>query len=330
MVPKETFQKEAPVPTWLEEAGTEKLAVRNILCPVDFSDFSLRAFRYAVSIARHFQASLFVEHTVQIPVSVFLEGADMKSVQSNLQASREEADRNLRHLVARSGVEISEVYLAVKEGDVCDQILQTIREHRIDLVVMGTHGHKGFSRLVLGSVAEHIIHEALCPVLVVSRPGAEFVAPDDQEPVHLKTILAATDFSPNSGRALTYALRWAAEWSSKLILFHSVAKPSPAMRGLVDLLPEYNPYFEKQIAEAWERLHAVLPPTTPPRCEVVYEVRQGEPKEQILQYAEERKPDLIVMGAQGAGRAAVAWGSTISAVVRDGRFPVLAIRHLEG
>ena len=100
------------------------------------------------------------------------------------------------------------------------------------------------------------------------------------------------------------------------------------MKGLIDLLPEYNPYFEKQVAEAWEKIRTQVPEAAQRRCEVAFEVCQGNAREQILQFAAERKPDLIVMGSRGLGRSSLAWGSTISGVVRDGRFPVLAIRHL--
>ena len=321
--------KEAPAQVSSEESWAGKLEIKNILCAVDFSEFSLRAFRYAAGIARHFRARLLLQHTVHVSPALFLEGTDMTAARDTIQAARHEAEKTLRRLVDQSGAEPSEVFLLVNEGDIRDRILETIAEQKIDLLVMGTHGHKGFNRLVLGSIAEHMVHEAICPVLVVSQPKTEFVALEDTEPVHLKTILAATDFSPNSGRALTYALRWASEWAGKVVLFHAVEKETPtAMKGIQDLLPEYNPYFAKQVNEAWAKIHTVIPAAARARCEAAYEVRQGNPKEQILQYAAELKPDLIVMGARGFGKTAVAWGSTISGVVRDGRFPVLAVRHL--
>ena len=313
-----------------EEPWTARLAIKNILCPVDFSEFSRRAFQYAVGIARHFQAHIFLQHSVHISPALFLEGTDPSVVQSALQASLRKANADTRRLVYESGVEISEVSLLVHEGDPRDSILEAIRQHKIDLLVMGTHGRKGFSRLLLGSVAEHVIHETICPVLVVSRPETELVALEEAEPVRLKTILLPTDFSPNSDRALTHALRWATEWGSHVILFHAVEEVPPAMRGLVDLFPEYNPHFEKQIAASWERIRKAIPEAALRACEITYEVRQGNAKEEILRYAEQKHPDLIVMGARGMGPSAVTWGSTISGVVRDGRFPVLAIRHLVG
>lgn len=322
-------QTETPIQALPEESWTSRLVLKNILCPVDFSEFSLQAFRYAVGIARHFQARLIVQHTIHIPTSIVPEGPEVITPREMLEISRQRAEKDLHRLIAESGTKGTEIYVKVNEGDVKDRIVQTVGAQNIDLVVMGTHGRKGVSRLVLGSVAEHIVHEAVfCPVLVVSRPQTGFVPGDPAGTVQLKTILAATDFSPDSGRALTHALRWASEWGGKVILFHAVEDPPPRMHGMIDLLPEFNPYFDKEVAEAWERIHRVIPEAARNRHELTYEVRQGNPKEEILRYAGESKPDLIVMGSRGSGRSSVVWGSTISGIVRDGRFPVLSVRHL--
>jgi universal stress protein A len=314
-----------------EEAWTNRLVVRNILCPVDFSEFSKKAIRYASEIAGHFGARLIVQHTVPIPTAMIPEGPAVISTEEMLRMSRAEARKELEGMISASGAEgagTKNVLVVVNAGDVKDHIVKTVGEQNVDLVVMGTHGHKGLSRLVLGSVAEHIIHEIVfCPVLVVSRPQAGFVAPQAELP-KWKTILAPMDFSPDSGRALTHALRWAAELKAKVILFHAVEDPPPRMHGMIDLLPEFNPYFDKEVAEAWERIHTVIPEAARNRCELSYEVRQGNPREEILKFAAEVRPDLIVMGSRGSGKTSVIWGGTISGLVRDGRYPVLAIRHL--
>jgi universal stress protein A len=312
-----------------EEAWTNRLVIRNILCPVDFSEFSKRAIRYASEIAGHFGARLIVQHTVPVPTALIPEGPAVISTEEMLQMSREEAKKEIHAMISESGVETKYVLVVVNAGDGKDHIVKTVGEQNIDLVVMGTHGHKGLSRLVLGSVAEHIIHEIVfCPVLVVSRPQAGFIAHQTAEPPQWKTILAPMDFSPDSGRALTHALRWAAEWKARVILFHAVEDPPPRMHGMIDLLPEFNPYFDKEVAEAWERIHSVIPEVARNRCELSYEVRQGNPREEILKFAEVVKPDLIVMGSRGSGKTSVIWGGTISHIVREGLYPVLAIRHL--
>jgi len=310
------------------ETPLERLQIKNILCPLDFSEFSQRAFNFAANIARHFQSRLFVQHVVQIPPNTYTEDAGLNTSRKFLQAELYNSGHELRRLIEGAGVEPSEIVTLLHEGGVRNRILETIQEQRIDLLVMGTHGRKGFNRLVHGSVAERIIHEATCPVLVVSRPQREFVAPQVWEPMHFKTILLATDFSRNSDRALAFALKWASELNGKVILFHAVEGIPPATQGRVDLFPEYNPYFESQIAEAWEKIRMQVPEAVQNWCEVAYEVRHGNPKEEIPKVAEEKKADLIVMGARGVGRSTIAWGSNSSGVVRDGRLPVLVVRHL--
>ena len=308
-----------------EEAWTNRLVIRNVLCPVDFSEFSRRAVRYASDIAGHFGARLIVQHTVPVPTALIPEGPSVVSSREMLEMSREEAKTELHRMISETRPEAGgakDILIVVSAGDVKDQIVKAAGEQSVDLVVMGSHGHKGFTRLIMGSLTEHLIHElAYCPVLVVSHPHAA-------EHPQWKTILAPVDFSPDSGRALTHALRWGAEWNARVILFHAVAEPPPRMHGMIDLLPEFNPYFDKEVADAWERIHTVIPEVGRKQAELSYELRQGSPREQILEYAELVKPDLIVMGSRGSGKSSVVWGSTISSIVRDGRYPVLAIRHL--
>ena len=319
---------ETPAQGMPHETPLPRLQIKKILCPVDFSEFSQRAFHYSAQIARHFQSRLFVQHVVQIPTSAHMEEAGPNAAREASQAELHSIGQKLRRLIEGAGVEPSEVITLLNEGDVRNRILETIQEQRIDLLVMGTHGRKGFNRLVWGSVTERIIHEAICPVLAVSNPQREFVASQVWEPFHLKTILLATDFSHNSDRALAFALKWASELDGKVILFHAVEKIPPAAQGRVDLFPEYNPYFESQIAEAWEKIRMQVPEAVQNWCEVACEVRHGNPKEEIPKVAEEKKADLIVMGARGVGRSTIAWGSNSSGVVRDGRLPVLVARHL--
>jgi nucleotide-binding universal stress UspA family protein len=308
------------------EPSLQRLQIKNILCPVDFSDFSGRALRYAIGLARHFGSRLFVQHTAQPSTYLFLGGmeanAGMVDIETQLQAAREE----VRRMLISTGIDTSEATVLLNEGFVPPRILETISKERIDLLVMGTHGHRGFNRLVLGSVAENIIHQATCPVLVVNRPQKNFVDPDQGE--RLRTILLATDFSRHSDRALAYALKWGCEWGSKVVLLHAVEEAATDMRGMVDLFPEYNPYFERQVANAWEKIGHLVPEAARQWCQVFYEVRQGNPKNEILRVAEEQGADLIITGARGTGRSGAPWGSVSSTVVRDGRFPALVVRGL--
>jgi len=307
-------------------SAVQRLKIENILCPVDFSDFSRRALHYAFSLARHFGSRLLVQHTVQPPAYLFLEGqgvspsAVQQYVQGQMQGSREEIAR----MLLAGGAEPAEVSVLLNVGNVCDHIVDTIAKEQIDLLIMGTHGRKGFNRWVLGSVTQGMVHRAACPVLVVGQPRRGFAHPEESQTIQLRTILLATDFSADSDRALAYALSWGCEWGAKVVVFHAVEEIPAAMKGVVDLFPEYNPYFDRQVASAWAQIRQLIPEAAEAWCEVSYEVRHSNPKEEILRVAEEKRADLIIMGARGGG-SAVPWGSVSSAVVGDGRFPVMVV-----
>jgi nucleotide-binding universal stress UspA family protein len=319
----------------------QRLQINNILCPVDFSAFSDCALRYAVGLARHFGSRLFVQHTASPPNDAFAAGMEgslglggLEQVESGYKESApgeqrphlETVREKMRQMLISNGIDTSEAIVLLNEGFIPQRIFETIDAEQIDLVVMGTHGHKGFSHLILGSVTESIVHQAACPVLTVSRPRQGSVGL--MQLASFKTILLATDFSSRSERALAYALKWASEWGARIKLFHAVQEHGPAMRGLVDLFPEYNPYFERQVAGAWRKIRSEVPEAAKQWCDVSYEVRHGNPKEEIPRVAEEIGADLIITGARGIGFSDAGRGSVSSTVVRDGRFPVLVVREL--
>jgi nucleotide-binding universal stress UspA family protein len=306
--------------------AAERLKIATILCPVDFSEFSQGAFQFAIALARHFGSRLLVQHTVQPPMHLFLEerAVNMSAVEQYFQDQLEGSREEIRRMLISNRVGFQEATILLNQGEVCERILETIAKEQVDLLVMGTHGRKGFNRLTLGSVSDGMTHQTACPTLVIGQPRAGFAAPGEQVTVRLRTILLATDFSAHSDRALTYALQWGREWNAKVIVLHAVPEIPPAMKGIVDLLPEYSSHFERQVTDTWVHIHRLIPDAAQHRCEVAYEVRHGNPKEEILRVAEEKGADLIVMGTRGGG-SAVPWGSVSSAVVPNGRFPVLVV-----
>jgi nucleotide-binding universal stress UspA family protein len=303
----------------------DPLKISSILCPVDFSEYSNRAFGYAVSLATRFGSRLFLQHTVERAQYLLLTGIDPGVARPGPEEQLHSSRDTIRQMLISSGADSTRVTTLLNQGDVSVRILETIAREPIDLVVMGTHGRKGFNRLFLGSVTEGVIHRAKCPVLAVSRPKNETAFSGTQP--KLKTILLATDFSSHSDCAAAYAMKWACEWGARLILVHVVHEISPSMRGIVHLLPEYNPLFERQIAATWQRVRQIVPQRCLPDCEISFEARHGDPSEEILRVSDETSADLIVTGARGTSGSSVPWGSVSSAVVRDGRFPVLVVRE---
>jgi nucleotide-binding universal stress UspA family protein len=310
------------------EFKPELLPVRRILCAADFSECSQAALGYALGLSRRFGARLYVQHVVPPPAYLYAEPAAAQPVADQMHAARKAAEWEIPQMIRGQGGVPSEARVMVSEGDAPTGILETIAKESIDLLVMGTHGHKGFSRLMLGSVAEGMIHRASCPVFVVSRAAVNFAPGPEVRTLHMDTILLATDFSADSDRALAYALRWGYEWGAKLVVFHAVPEASSTMHGLADLFPEYNPVFEGQMTRAWELIHHLVPEAAQRDLHTVFEVRHGDPKTEVLKVAQEKGADLIIMGARGTSSIAVPWGSVSSHVVRGSELPVMVVRRL--
>jgi nucleotide-binding universal stress UspA family protein len=139
--------------------------ISRILHPTDFSKPSVHAFELACALARDYGAQLIVLHVISPPTVVFTEGAvppDMDFLINDVRA-------RLDQLRAPDPSITFERRIA--QGQAVDSILQAIQELDVDLVVLGTHGHTGLKRLLMGSVAEQILRKAPCPVLTVKGEG---------------------------------------------------------------------------------------------------------------------------------------------------------------
>ena len=319
------MNKSTRMETKANDAALQPLEVKNILCPVDFSDFSQNALLYANGLGKHFGARVFVQHTVQ-PGVAYLGGMDPSPAVVDTEVQVRMAREEIRKMLMAARIDSSEVTLLLNSGDLATRILEAQAKERIDLLVMGTHGHHGITRLILGSTSEGIIHASVCPVLVVNRPTDGLF--DNELGKGFKSLLLATDFSGYSDRALTVALKWAHEFKARLTLYHCVEEVPSAMKGITDIFPEYNPFFEKQRAKAWEQMEHMVPESARKELQVVCEVRHGNPKEEIFRVAAEKTADLIVTGARGTGKPDSPWGSVSSTVVRNGKIPVLVVRAL--
>ncbi len=143
---------------------------KTILVPVDFSESGDRALDYAVSLAKVFGASIVALHAYEIPTYGVLDGAYV--VPSDIAAKLADAStKALESLVAARRSSFPDLRGELKHDDPCTAILRGIADHGVDLVVMGTHGRKGLSHFLLGSVAERVIRTSPVPVITVRAPS---------------------------------------------------------------------------------------------------------------------------------------------------------------
>ncbi|MBL8868189.1 MAG: universal stress protein [Planctomycetaceae bacterium] len=135
------------------------MQLRRILCPVDFSECSLRAAEYAFGLAQRCRATVEIVHVWQ-PGG---KGAEFRGPMSAYVGEEAEVGRALERIRPAFADVACRHHLLV--GDPADEIVTLAIEHQIDLIVIGTHGRTGLSRWILGSVAETILRKAPCPVL---------------------------------------------------------------------------------------------------------------------------------------------------------------------
>lgn len=146
------------------------LAFKIIVVPTDFSDHSLRALPYAVSLAERFNARLkvvFVSEPALQVADVAWVGVDERSMS---QEHLEEARRNLERIALEQVPTDVQVDAEVLTGDAVEAVISYARDVNADLVVMATHGRGGLSHMLMGSVAEQIVRKAPCPVLTLKQP----------------------------------------------------------------------------------------------------------------------------------------------------------------
>jgi nucleotide-binding universal stress UspA family protein len=149
------------------------LPIHTILHPTDFSDRSGFAFRLACALARDYGARLILLHVAPLPVLIYGEGVVPPPPDDYPQRLEEELHR----------LEVPDpsihVEYRLKEGDPVTEILGVADASSADLIVMGTHGRTGLSRMLMGSVAEKVLRRANCPVLTVRAPFPQRVSTDE-------------------------------------------------------------------------------------------------------------------------------------------------------
>ncbi len=291
------------------------MQLKRILCPVDFSDFSVSAYEYALTLAEYYEAHVVALHTVELSKYPF---ADYVGATGNLadllRALREGGKAKLLEFVnehSRNGVDPQPV---VDQGNASDLILSYAQEHKIELIVMGTHGRRGFDRLVLGSTTDRVIRRASCPVLVVSHPSLKTITTEPDGRHRLSRIVYCTDFSSNSERALQYAISVAAEYRAELTMLHVV-------EGAPD-----STSADAIVAARTEQLNKLIPDSQRKYFNVRTVVRFGKPYEEIVGYAKEVQENLIVMTARGRDALDRAlFGTTTYRVIQLGPCAVLTV-----
>jgi len=281
-----------------------------ILVPIDFSDLSLKALEAAETMARLFEGKITPLHAY-IPITE-MEGPYSIGLGPSAHEDYEEIEKTLTerlNSVAKEHVDgelLNEGKIAV--GNPAYSIVEASKEY--DMIVMSTHGRTGFTRFILGSVAEKVLRLAHVPVLVVE---------EESKTAPIKRMLVTTDFSENSAAAFPYA--------------RDIAKASGARIDLVHII-SYEQFEDEEASDSFvslrkkrlellakEHFHDISEQLN---LEVV--VSSDTPHEAIFKRAKEISYNLLVMATVGrTGIDYLMMGSTTANVVRHVNTAVLSV-----
>ena len=267
--------------------------IRSIVHPTDFSDLSATAFVHALRIALSGRSKLHLLHVSQYDSEEALAFPHARRLL--VQWGLAQAADPPWVIASKLGIEVDNIRLALQEPT--RAIVDFLREHASDLVVLATHGRDGMEHWLKGSVAEAVFRRSTIPTLFFAPGARGFVDPLSGD-IQLRRVLVPVDFSPPPGRALA-----AVEWFCTLLTGANVA---------VDLL---------HVGEEAPPLRGAAANTLPPVM-----LRSGSVVQTIVDAAIELDADLICMPTAGHhGVLDALRGSTTERVIRHAPCPVLAL-----
>jgi len=275
-----------------------------ILVPTDFSDISQRALEYAKVIAKQGNSELLLVH-VNPPIDLITSPEAAWIDVSEVQSLREEQLKRSGASLRSEGFRARAISVT---GPLYDEILSNVKQYKVDLIVLGTHGKKGLERLMLGSDAEAVLRHAGCPVLSVGP-----AVPNLQDKTwRIREIICAMTLEPRSAEVVAYAHKLAGLHQAELVLFH--VKTSSNQKDDVGWVS-----FE-------EAFYRYVPEDFGKRSQLRTRVASGSPGTSIVELARQRGSDLIVMGAHTASSVATHLArGTAAKVLAEAPCPVVTL-----
>ncbi|QLH77603.1 universal stress protein [Halosimplex rubrum] len=285
-----------------------------ILVPTDGSAHAERAARHAVSLAEAFGATVTVLGVADLnrAAGAFSAGGIDDEFRERVRGTSESAVEDTAALADdRVPVET-----AVVDGDPAKAIVEYADEGEFDAIAMGTHGRRGLSRLVFGSVARYVVRRTTRPVLTARETDADLVTDYDD-------VLVPTDGSDAAEAAVDHGLAVADAFDATVHAVHVVDLSGMAAGSGVEpptsQLERYTEAGEAAVEAVAERARAE-------GLDAVTAVEHGFPGADLLDYVGEASVDLVTMGTHGrTGIDRVLLGSTTERILSRSSVPVLAV-----
>ena len=289
------------------------LPISRILVPVDFSERSLGILPYARAVAAQYHAPLTLMHVVSpffmVPPTG-LSGEVWIPVPGSTVTDRA---KQLEEW-APDQLEGIEVRRLVYEGDTVGQIVSFATSEKIDLVVISTHGYGVLRRFLIGSVAAKLLHDLECPVLT----GVHLEDASRSEAVKITKVLCAVDLGPETTPALSYATRFARDFSAELEVVHVIPALDPSfdLEASAGWRSSVMDKVREELAEAMEAAGA---------ADAVVHIEEGEVAEAICTCASSTGASVLVIARGPHEKSGRRLRTDAYAIVRQSPCPVLSV-----
>lgn len=282
-----------------------------ILVPTDFSELSLKAIKVANKYASIFDGKISLIHS-HIPITELDEPYAI-GMSSKIYQDYEEIEESIKkklNTIAEEHVDDKRRgEILVHIGNPAQSVVEVSEEH--DIIIMSTHGRTGFSRFLLGSVAEKVLRMSKVPVMVVE---------DESDVGNFEKILVTTDFSDNAVAAYPKALELAKKTGGSVDILHILSfdqfeddETDPSIKKIRE--QRMNLIEKEYFHELGDRVSSYTL------------VSDDSPHEAILKYTKSTPYNLIVMSTVGkTGINYLMMGSTTANVVRHVKTAVLSVR----
>jgi len=288
-------------------------SIQRILAPVDFSQRSIGAARYAEALAERFGADVILLHVLPPPHYEFSSMEVGGSVLTELFEARTAQVKAELDAFARRELPRLEAQRVLLEGDPARRIVEYAHNEKVDLIVMPTHGYGPFRRFILGSVTAKILHDADCPVWT----GVHLEEAPEVEQIGFRTVLAAVDLGPQSERALAWAAAFASAVGARLVLCHVTLSIEGRAGEYFD--PDWRDHLA---AEAMAEIKKLLE-KVPAQPEIIIE--SGDPPRTVCSLAQQVGADVLVIGRGSAAGVFGRLRTNAYSIIRQSPCPVVSV-----
>lgn len=280
------------------------MRIERILIPTDFSETGLLALEHGAFMARLFKADLYLLHVVEVlefKYNVYDPGLMMRR--------EDEMEEVVSTRLGELAIKVREEYgvpvnTIITGGRTASGIAETARENKIDLIVMGTHGAKGFEELFIGSNAHKTVTMSPCPVITVQTHAQK---------LGFTNIVMPIDNSLHSRQKADWVIALASKYGSKVHILGLLSHDDDEKKFNIKL--ETVEKAVKKAGIAYQR-------------EVV---KDGNLAQEALNYSNKVNADLIVtLTDHESNLTGMFLGAFAKQIINHSRIPVMSIRPKEG